>query len=281
MAVDRGCIAGLLLAALVVVARTVVLPGDNGRSLVGSVRARTSPASRSSRAGPRPACSGSSIGSSGTSSPGERLLYEEGGFDLPGVPDPFQRGRFSGLLPERTGVEVIGGPYLHAALTTNFTQFGEGQLFGSDELGPRPFRAVRPALSARRDPLLEPAARRFCRSNPDLVQVRDDDGTVLIGRVLGFEGDAIEGSARVTAEPGRLRVREMSPGVDGSVLLRYHSVPSLRARPAVPLEHRFEEGDPVPFIRLRPPPGVSEVELEMVGPLSVPRPRGWGQGSRG
>ena len=47
--------------------------------------------------------------------PGERLLYEEGGFDLPGVPDPFQRGRFSGLLPERTGVELIGGPYLHAA----------------------------------------------------------------------------------------------------------------------------------------------------------------------
>ena len=46
--------------------------------------------------------------------PGERLLYEEGGKDLPGVPDPFQGGRFSGLLPERTGVEVIGGPYLHA-----------------------------------------------------------------------------------------------------------------------------------------------------------------------
>ena len=35
--------------------------------------------------------------------PGERLLYEEGGFDLPGVPDPFQGGRFSGLLPDRRG----------------------------------------------------------------------------------------------------------------------------------------------------------------------------------
>ena len=73
----------------------------------------------------------------------------------------------------------------------------------------------------------------------------------------------------MTAEPGRLRVREMSPGVDGSIVLRYHFVPSLRARPPVPLEPGFEEGDPVPFIGLRPPPGSQEVELEMVGPFSV------------
>jgi hypothetical protein len=212
--------------------------------------------------------------------PGERLLYEEGGFDLPGVPDPYQRGRFSGLLPGRTGVEVLGGPYLHAALTANFTQFGEGALFGSTNWDRDHF--VRYARLYRPAAILcwSPRARRFCQSNPDLVQIRDDDGTLLIGRVLGFEGDAIDGSARVTAEPGRLRVREMSPGVDGSILLRYHFVPSLRARPEVPLEPRFEEGDPVPFIRLRPPPGASEVELEMVGPLSVPWPRGWGQGSR-
>ena len=64
---------------------------------------------------------------------GERLLYEEGGKSLPGIPDPFQRGRFSGLLPELTGVELIGGPYLHASLTTNFTQFGEGALFGRSD----------------------------------------------------------------------------------------------------------------------------------------------------
>ena len=62
--------------------------------------------------------------------PGERLLYEEGGKDLPGIPDPFHHGRFSGLLPQRTSIELLGGPYLHASLTTNFTQFGEGKLFG-------------------------------------------------------------------------------------------------------------------------------------------------------
>jgi hypothetical protein len=198
---------------------------------------------------------------------GERLLYEEGGKGLSGIPDPFQRGRFSGLLPEPTGVEVIGGPYLHAALTTNFTQFGEGALFGKSDWDREHF--VKYARLYRPGAILcwSPRARRFCRSNPDLITILDDDGAVLIGTVHGFEGDTIVGAAHVAAEPGRLHVRAMSPGVDGSIVLRYHSVPSLRARPPIPLDPRFEEGDPVPFIGLRPPPGTREVDLEMVAPF--------------
>ena len=71
-------------------------------------------------------------------------------------PTRFRRGRFSGLLPERTGVELLGGPYLHAALTTNFTQFGEGALFGKADWGREDFVTICQALSPRGDPLLEP-----------------------------------------------------------------------------------------------------------------------------
>ena len=42
-------------------------------------------------------------------------------------------------------------------------------------------------------------------------------GRSLIGRVVGFEGDLIEGRGRVEARPGRIRVTELSPGLDGSV----------------------------------------------------------------
>jgi hypothetical protein len=264
----------VLLAGSILLARVMILPGGDGRSLVESVRARIFAGEPflSSRPSPRLLWVVERV--KRHVKPGERMLYEEGGFDLPGVVDPFQRGRFSGLLPDRTGVEVIGGPYLHAALLTNFTQFGEGALFGETDWDRDHF--VRYARLYRPAAILcwSPRARRFCRSNPDLIRIADDDGTVLVGRVLGFEGDAIEGSARVSAEPGRLRVRDLSPGVDGSILLRYHSVPSLSARPSIPLEHRFEEGDPVPFILIRPPAGMREVELEMVGPFSVPWPRG-------
>jgi hypothetical protein len=196
--------------------------------------------------------------------PGERLFYEEGGKDLPDQPDPFQGGRFSGLLPKRTGIEVIGGPYLHASLKTNFTQFGEGMLFGRSDWDRAHF--VRYAKLYRPSAILcwSAHARRFCEQNPDLVKVLEDDGTVLIGRVVGFEGDFIEGGGRVVASPGLIRVHDLSPGLDGSVLLRYHSVPYLKASPSVALERaEYREDDPVPFIRLRPPAGTRTVELEI------------------
>ncbi len=48
--------------------------------------------------------------------PGERLLYEEGGLAFPACPIRFRADDSAAFLPERTGVEVIGGPYLHASL---------------------------------------------------------------------------------------------------------------------------------------------------------------------
>ena len=199
--------------------------------------------------------------------PGERLLYEEAGFDLPGVADPFEGGRFSGLLPEKTGVEVLGGPYLHASLTTNFTQFGEGKLFGSADWGREHF--IRYARLYRPTAIVcwSPHARAFCSANPGLVRILDDDGVVLIGRVLGFEGDTIEGTAEVEALPGRLRIRGAVAGVDGNVVLRYHSVPCLRADRPVLREPLYLEEDPVPFIRLRIPPDTSTLELT-IPPIS-------------
>jgi hypothetical protein len=201
--------------------------------------------------------------------PGQRLLYEEGGFG----PDPFDDGRFSGLLPELTGLEVIGGPYLHASLTTNFTQFGEGKLCEK----PRDARTthwtradfVRYAKLYHPSAILcwSPDARRFCELNPDLIETLVDDQTVLIGRILGSDGDFIEGTGRVESAAGRIRVHEMSPGLDGSVVLRYHFVPYLATRPKVDCEPDYREDDPVPFIRLRPPPGTSDVELTLQLPV--------------
>lgn len=204
---------------------------------------------------------------------GERLLYEEGGKDLPDVPDPYQRGRFSGLLPHRTGIELIGGPYLHAALSTNFTQFGEGKLFGRADWDRDHF--VRYARLYRPSAILcwSPHARRFCRENPDLIRIVDElktpVGTLIFGRVEGFGGATIRGRARVEARAGRLRVTEMTPDLDGSIVLRYHFVPCLKARSSVACEPEFQEEDPVPFIRLRPPPGIRDVELEMAFPAGL------------
>jgi hypothetical protein len=194
--------------------------------------------------------------------PGERLLYEEGGAEKQGIPDIFRGERGSGLIPYFVpGVEVLGGPFLHVTQTTNFTQFGEGLLFGKENWDREHFfryaRLYRPAAIV----CWSPRARAFCKENPDLISIRDDDGIVLFGRVLGFEGATIEGTADVEAQPGRLVVRNAVPGRDGTVVLRYHSVPLLRATPAVSLDSVYLEKDPVPFIRFKPPSGPLTIEI--------------------
>ncbi len=113
----------------------------------------------------------------------------------------------------------------------------------------------------------------FAQANPDLIEIKADDGTVLIGRVSGFAGATIVGRAQVSAEPGRLKVSGAEGGLDGSVVLRYHSVPCLRTDPRVAWDSVFLEEDPVPFIRLRPPPGTVVIELRF--------PPGIGNGNRG
>jgi hypothetical protein len=197
--------------------------------------------------------------------PGERLLYEEGGFAVPGLVEPFGEGRYSGLIPfYAPGVEVLGGPYLHAALATNFTQFGEGRLFGKENWGRVEFeeyaRIYRPSAiicwSLR--------ARAFCRANPDLVTIVADDGRMMMGRVRGFEGATIGGRAEVAAEAGELHVRPAPGGeLDAPVVLRYHFVPHLKADPPTRLEPVFQGDDPVPFIGLRPPAGGTTIRLSI------------------
>lgn len=199
----------------------------------------------------------------GTLEPGQRLLYEESGFDLPGIPDPYAGGRYSGLLPTMTGVEVLGGPYLHVALLTNFTQFGEGRLFGDDAWGREHFD--RYARLYRPDAILcwSPRARAFCRSNPDRVEILADDGTLLFGRVLGFPGKAVEGEAVVDAKPGQLVVQAPGGQLDSEVVLGYHHVPYLEGHPSGDLDGVTLDGDPVPFVRLRPTGGPRTLRLRL------------------
>lgn len=213
--------------------------------------------------------------------PGERLLYEEGGDEPPGTLDPYQGGRYSGLLPTLTGVEVLGGPYLKVTLQTNFTQFSGQRLFGQKDWDEDDFRTYAEIYRPEAILCWSPRALEFCRSNPDLIEIQGvhvlelpvfDPETgrgswvrseLLFGRIKGFEGATVRGQARVRAEPGRLHI-ESAQGdeLDGLVVLRYHSLPFLKSKPPVRLESVRLADDPVPFIGFRPPPGDFTLELD-------------------
>jgi hypothetical protein len=199
-----------------------------------------------------------------TMKPGERLLFEETGKGF-GVREPYEGRHYSPILPSMANIEVIGGPYLHSTVTTNFTQFGENKLFENPNWNLDFF--VRYAKLYRPSAICcwSPKARAFCLSNPDLIKVETDDGVVLFGRIIGFEGSTIRGKATVEASPNRLVVRDAladpEGGGDGLVVLRYHAVPYLKASPQAEIIPVKLEDDPIPFIGIRPTAGPLTIEM--------------------
>jgi hypothetical protein len=197
--------------------------------------------------------------------PGERLLFEETGLGLPGLRDPYAVRHCSAVIPAMTGVELIGGPYLHMTITTNFTQFGEHKLFEKTKWNLDDFvryaRLYRPSAIC----CWSLKARAFCQGNPELIKILEDDGVVLVGRVIGFEGSTIQGKATVEAGPNRLIVRDaeadLSSDNKGLVVLRYHSVPYLKTNPPSEIKDVFFESDPVPFIGIKPTAGPLTIEM--------------------
>ncbi len=201
---------------------------------------------------------------------GQRLLYEEGGKDVDGLPDPYSGRRLSGFWPQRHGIEVLGGPYLHAALTTNFTQFGEGSLFGRSGWDRTHFDQYVEAYRPSHILCWTPLARSFCRSNPDRIRIVAEQDSFLFGRITYESGDSGDGSSKpVRGEPGRLIVG--APGsnagrgaaVDDLVRLRYHVVPQLGWEGSGPPLRPVPLGDdPVPLIGIpRKASGVLRLDL--------------------
>jgi hypothetical protein len=212
--------------------------------------------------------------------PGQRLLYEESGEDVEGVPDPYQQGRFSGLLPYLAGIEVIGGPYLRAALATNFTQFGENRLFDRDEWDLSYF--IRHAEIYQPSAIIcwTPRSLAFCQAHPEIFDIKAVDerhlavvdpraqqyvgfrSRLLFATLKGYGRSTVRGRARIQAAPGSLQIQDAQPDeLDGQVVLRYHHVPRLRSRPPITIEPVRLGDDPVPFIGVRPPPASTTLEL--------------------
>ena len=125
----------VLIAALLIALRMIVLPGENRRSLVEAIRSRLSIGEPflSSRPSPRLLWVVERVKEH--VKPGERLLYEEGGFDLPGVPDPFGRGRFSGLLPDLTGTRAARRPLPACSPDHQFHPVRRREALRQDRLG--------------------------------------------------------------------------------------------------------------------------------------------------
>ncbi|MFM7131266.1 MAG: hypothetical protein ACKO0V_18105, partial [bacterium] len=206
---------------------------------------------------------------------GSRIFYEEGGFGG----DPFGGGRYSGVLANDLNIEMIGGPYLHASLTTNQAQFGEGKLLGREnwDLAWLEEVAVRYGVSSIF--CWSDRARAVVDANPGSFEVLYKSGPFRLAKINKAAGlkpayplngqEFVEDGASVADGKFRLKIKPAESGiaVDRILVLRYHWVPNLRVTgaegvqvvPEILPDYRFP-----PLIKLQLKPSAKgEISLEL------------------
>ena len=102
----------------------------------------------------------------GTSSRASGCSTRRAARTCPATPDPFQRGRFSGLLPHRTGRRAARRPVPACRADDQLHPVRRGEAVRPGGLGPRFLRPVCPALPAVGHPLLEPACAGVLPGEP-------------------------------------------------------------------------------------------------------------------
>jgi hypothetical protein len=156
----------------------------------------------------------------------------------------FEGGRYSGVMARALGVEFIGGPYLHSALTTNVAQFGEGKLFGREDWNLSWLEQMKERYGLSWIVAWSDKARSMIDANPDQFQVVLNQGQLRVAKIMSKGPMAITSSPRtalvghehidgeITATTGKISLK-IKPStseiaVDRKVVLRYHWVPNLR-----------------------------------------------------
>lgn len=169
-------------------------------------------------------------------STGSRIFYEEGGFGG----DPFSGGRYSGVLANELDIEMIGGPYLHASLTTNQAQFGEGRLLGKENWDLPWLEEVAARYGVSWIFCWSDRARSIVDANPARFQLVYKDGPFRLAKIITTADltpaqvlsgrEFVEGMVNATEGKLSLTVKPVEAGiaVDRIVVLRYHWVPNLR-----------------------------------------------------
>lgn len=167
--------------------------------------------------------------------------------------------RIMPLVHVRTGRECIGGPYYPGYLKHNFVRFGNATLCNRPMLPGRP-NFLTDRLFGRYLDLYNilwvvawsPVAQEYLDRSPHVerLQTTLPTGPYALYRTRR-KGSFFEvGDGTVEAGWNRIVVRNAQPASDGTIVIRYHWLPTLRAESPVTMSPVRLDDDPVPFIRL-------------------------------
>ena len=183
-----------------------------------------------------------------------RILFEDYGEVNLGLYDPFGGTNPSALLPLLAPGQYIGGPYMKTHLKTNFTQFGDGKLFERpvQTIDRATFERYARLYNIRWIVLWSRPMFQLAVSHPDLFTPAAQFGFLHVYELTRAPNWAIVGTADVLARPDQLEVTLAAPENDGTLVLSFHWVSTLRS--SVTLQPVLLDSDPVPFIGVRDAP---------------------------
>ncbi|MFO7914860.1 MAG: hypothetical protein R6U43_04120 [Candidatus Krumholzibacteriales bacterium] len=183
--------------------------------------------------------------------PAGRLMFEDG------LPREYGFCYLSSMIPLYTGVEQIGGPYPHAFIRHNFTNFTAEKTMGSplSEISPEKMRNYLQLYDIRWILTASSETGSYFSNFPGLETVWSS-GRFTLRERAGYGRD-------IEVEAGYNRIGISIPEpvpLPEQILLEYHWDRSLKVAPPAEIRPQYRLDDPVPFILLEPN-GKREIEI--------------------
>ena len=187
-----------------------------------------------------------------------RVLFEESGDETGFVYDGIY---LSAFLPYLTGRQLIGGPINLYNDRHHFAEFHSGKLFRRDidRIPDGELRNYLRLYNIGAVVTFHPASVKKLLSIPGLVTVDQRVGPIHLMKVNQPLSWFVEGEGRVQTSANRLELRDLK---GREIVLKYHWVKSLRAKPAVQIIPIQLADDPIPFIKLVDSPSSVVLQAE-------------------
>ncbi|MBN1357020.1 hypothetical protein JXA40_12230 [bacterium] len=159
---------------------------------------------------------------------------------------------YPGLVPLRTGRQLIGGPWPYMFIKSHIVDYHEGVLLGRpiERYLPEEFEAIANAYNLGWVICWSDRSRLFFDDLPSGIVREEVLGDFVTYRLARSHSYILNGSGKVRADFNRLAV-DQAQSEDGEYLLSYHYVPGLKALPMGFIKPELLPGLPLPFIRVR------------------------------
>lgn len=186
-----------------------------------------------------------------------RVLIEDSGvYDREGYGHHYFFMHYPALLPAYTGREFIGGPHPYYYISHSYAGFRCGILFGTPIEGysKEELEDKMKLYNIGWAIVWSSRSLEVFNSLPDIFSKEWETSLFSVYRVNIDHSYFLKGGGRVQADYNLLELKDII-AEEGEVVLKYHWLETLRAKPPITMVSDPVKGDPAGFIKVVSPPG--------------------------